>query len=33
MDFPRGNKLDRGLPEQVESSAKVLEEHLKKGRL
>ena len=23
MDFPRGNKLDRGLPEQVESSAKV----------
>lgn len=30
MDFPRGNKLERGLPEQVESSAKILEEHLKK---
>lgn len=30
MDFPRGNKLDRGIPEQVVSSAKILEEHLKK---
>jgi len=30
MDFPRGNKLDKGLPEQIESSAKILEEHLKR---
>jgi hypothetical protein len=30
MDFPRGNRLNKGLPEQAESSAKVLEEHLKK---
>jgi len=30
MEFPRGNKLNKGLPEQMESSAKILEEHLKK---
>ena len=30
MDFPRGNKLDKGLPEQLVSSAQILEEHLKK---
>lgn len=30
MDFPRGNKLNKGLPEQVESSTKILEEHIKK---
>jgi len=30
MNFPRGNKLSRGLPEKVESSAKLLEDHLAK---
>ena len=30
MDFPRGNKLNQGVPEELISSAKVLEEHLKK---
>ncbi len=30
MEFPKGNKLNQGLPEQVESSAKILEDHLKK---
>lgn len=30
MEFPRGNKLNNGIPEEVESSAKILEEHLKK---
>lgn len=30
MDFPKGNKLSAGLPEVVESSAKMLEEHLAK---
>jgi hypothetical protein len=28
MDFPKGNKLTKGLTEEVESSAKLLEEHL-----
>ena len=30
MEFPRGNKLNQGVPEELLSSAKVLEEHLKK---
>ena len=30
MEFPHTNKLHEGLPEQVESSAEVLQEHLKK---
>ena len=30
MNFPHTNKLNEGLPEQVESSAELLQEHLKK---
>ena len=29
MNFPKGNKLDKGMPEAIESSAKILEDHLK----
>lgn len=30
MNFPPTNKLNEGLPETVESSAEILQEHLKK---
>jgi len=30
MNFPKGNKLNQGVPEEIESSAKILEEHMKK---
>lgn len=30
MNFPHTNKLNEGLPEAVESSAELLQEHLKK---
>jgi len=30
MNFPPTNKLNEGLPEAVESSAELLQEHLKK---
>ena len=30
MNFPPTNKLNEGLPQQVESSAELLQEHLKK---
>lgn len=30
MNFPKTNKLNEGLPEAVQSSAEILQEHLKK---
>jgi len=30
MEFPHTNKLNEGLPEKIESSVEVLQEHLKR---